>query len=202
MTKDPHRHVYMIYQDEPEKALLLSVLAPDLRVNKQLLRYHSPCNSSEINAQVCTNTYGSYTCGCDEAAGYLPSIGNGSCVKKGDLGTYLIEDAPSDADDKYGVCVKRAFTEPESDSPDDCYCPTGSDLRVTAWSNATQECSRCGAGSWAIANSTCQTCFPDSWSLPGTPDRQYCLCNQVGECACLVCSCLDHMHLFICEKTF
>jgi hypothetical protein len=177
IKKHPTRQVYMNYMDQPEAALLLSMLAPEVNVNMALLRYESSCNSTEING-VCRNTPGSYVCECNALAEYIPTEGNASCVKIGDRGTYDVgeEDGP----DEWRACQKYAFTDEGASSALDCYCPSGSDLRVTSWSNTTRECGRCSAGSWGAANSTCETCFPNSWSLPGTPDRQFCLCNQVS----------------------
>ncbi len=170
ITKDPSRHVFMLYQNEPEAALTLSVLASSVRVNDQLLRYHSACNASSING-VCHNTYGSYTCVCNQVAGYIPSVGNASCVKAGELGTYTPADGVVEA------CPKLAWTPEGATSKADCYCPSGSNLRVTSWSNATEECSQCGAGLFSNVNSSCMTCHFNSWSLPGTIKQSNCLCN-------------------------
>jgi hypothetical protein len=171
ISKHPYRHVYMLYQDEAEKALRMSTLATNMRVNSALLRYYSACNST-VNSSVCSNTYGSYLCLCNEKAGYIPSPGNGSCVKAGEIGTY--RPASSGA---YRACPNRAWTQEGATSAADCYCPSGSDIRVTTWSNTTTECVQCGAGLWSDVNSTCGMCYPNSWSLPGTVVKSNCLCK-------------------------
>jgi hypothetical protein len=117
-------------------------------------------------------------CGCDEDAGYIPSLGNTSCVKRKEVSNHTNStDNYTIATDDYWKCPMHAFIKPEATSSTECYCPSGSDLRAPTWSNDTRECAQCGAGAWASANSTCQTCYPDSWSLPGTPDQKFCLCN-------------------------
>ncbi len=168
ITKDPSRHVFMLYQDEPMEALMTSVLASDLRVNKKLLRYYSACNSSKVNG-VCKNTHGSYVCECGN--GYIPSPGNGSCVKAGDIGTYM------PAEGNYQACPKNAWTQEGATTLDECYCASGSNMLTTSWSNSTTECAQCGAGLWSDVNSTCDACYPNSWSLPGTVVQSNCLCN-------------------------
>jgi hypothetical protein len=181
VVKDAYRNVYMPYQDEPEQALMTSVLASNMRVNTKLLRYHSVCNASSggVVKGVCKNTHGSFECACVE--GYIPSPGNGSCVKAGEIGTYMPAfqngtNGTSEGED-YDACPKGAWTLEGAASLEECYCASGSHMRVTSWSNSTQECGQCGAGLWSNVNSTCETCYPNSWSLPGTVRSSNCLCN-------------------------
>jgi hypothetical protein len=170
VTKDPYRHVYIMYQDAPEQALMLSVLPSEIRVNTKLLRYHSACDSNSVNG-LCQNTFGSYTCACKDTYGYIPSPGNASCVKAGESGTYKTDKG------NYQACQNLAATDEGATSPDDCYCLSGSNLLVTSWSNTTKECVECDAGLWSSPNSTCEQCYPNSWSLPGTVTIHNCVCN-------------------------
>jgi hypothetical protein len=66
ITPDPYRHVFIMYQDEPEKALMMMVLSPELRANTNMLRYYAACEPYVVNGELwepsCANTYGSYRC--------------------------------------------------------------------------------------------------------------------------------------------
>ncbi len=171
IVQDPYRHVYMLYEDEPEQALTLSVLASNARVNDRLLRYHSACSSSSVNG-ICNNTYGSYTRLCNQLEGYIPVPGNGSCVKAGDPGTYM------PVEGVYEACPKGAWAHAGATSVDECVCPPGMRMHVPSWSNSTRECVQCGPASWANENATeCNTCYPNSWSLPGAGDQSHCMCS-------------------------
>jgi hypothetical protein len=200
ITKDPYRHVFVLYTGEAKEALSMLSLPGTMQVQQRLLRYHSSCGTNDFNIGKCVNTHGSYICVCPK--GYITAAANASCVEAGGIGSYT---SPSG---RVNACPPNALSFRGAKTANDCFCGPGFEyqdlsslLVVSGRSNSStaintsyslsysnssssssmtldaRECVKCNAGLWSFVNRSCQKCFNNSWSLPGTTNSSNCLCN-------------------------